>query len=167
MFAIIDDAIEQRVVNHYYNTIAQHYKHQLEIGSDPTAWYPTKNIRLAPDDSIVRVVQHILESNLKVKLTCSDVEMQTWNKGVRSDRHRHDAPRHPLYVEGEDYNTMLYLNDDFDGGEFYMENGITVKPVTGRLTFFRGDQIYHGINPVHRNDRHTIIFWWKHTKEIR
>jgi len=45
-----------------------------------------------------------------------------------------------------DYNSLLYLNDNFSGGEFFTETGLTIKPIPGRLTFFDGSIVTHGVN---------------------
>ena len=29
------------------------------------------------------------------------------------------------------------------------------------LTFFNGQKIYHGVEKVLKNDRKTLIFWWR------
>lgn len=166
MFAVIDGSIDTDVVDSYYRKISNHFNDMLRQGEDINEWYPTKNIRLPVDDPIVDIVKSVLQSRLNIKLTCSDCEMQTWPIGSDSTLHKHDAPRAPLYAEGEDYNSLLYLNDNFGGGQFYTENGISIKPVKGRLTLFRGDRIRHGLNNVENNHRHTIIFWWKNTEEV-
>ena len=56
---------------------------------------------------------------------------------------------------------MLYLNDDFLGGEFYTESGIVLKPKKGMLTLFNGATVKHGVKKVLEKDRYSIIFWWK------
>jgi len=58
----------------------------------------------------------------------------------------------------------LYLNSNFNGGTFYTDCGIRVNPMPGRLTFFNGREVMHGVTPVENNHRYTIIFWWKKTK---
>jgi len=63
----------------------------------------------------------------------------------------------------EDYNSLLYLNDDFDGGVFFAE-AMGITPVPGRLTFFDGTKVPHGLTKVSKAHRHTIIFWWKDTQ---
>jgi hypothetical protein len=59
----------------------------------------------------------------------------------------------------------LYLNDDFEGGEFYTEHGIVVKPNKGMLTFFDGKNIMHGVKDLKGNVRYNIIFWWHNTRK--
>jgi len=63
------------------------------------------------------------------------------------------------------YNSLIYLNEDFDGGHFITKNGIKIKPEKGMLTFFNGQTIWHGVETVKNKDRKTLIFWWR-TNEI-
>tara|TARA_R110000796_G_scaffold188358_1_gene305237 strand:+ start:231 stop:704 length:474 start_codon:yes stop_codon:yes gene_type:complete len=58
------------------------------------------------------------------------------------------------------YNSMLYLNDNYTGGEFYTDK-ITITPKPGMLTFFNGQKTYHGVKPIHLHNRYTIAFWFE------
>lgn len=158
---IIDTDIDRELLDLYRSTISAHYKRQLALGNPPMDFYPTRNIRLDIDDELVGLVQSILEANLKVKLTIKEAELQTWCVDSYSDQHVHE-----LREPEEDYNSLLYLNEDFDGGEFFTGTGIRIKPVTGRLTFFNGKTVPHGVTPVKRNNRYTAIFWWEKTKYL-
>lgn len=56
------------------------------------------------------------------------------------------------------FSFLLYLNDDFEGGETYFEEGVTVKPKTGDALLFHhplrheGRQIISGMKYVLRTD---------------
>lgn len=155
---IIDTDIDRELIDLYRGTISSHYKRQVAMGYPPMDFYPARNIRLPNDDELVEIVQGVLESQLRVKLTIKEAELQTWCVDSYSDLHVHEL-REPQ----EDYNSLLYLNEDFDGGEFFTGNGILLRPVTGRLTFFNGKTTPHGVTPVKRNHRYTAIFWWENT----
>jgi hypothetical protein len=43
------------------------------------------------------------------------------------------------------HNYVIFLNDDFTGGELQFENGITIKPSTGSLVYFNN------------NERHRVL----------
>ena len=57
--------------------------------------------------------------------------------------------------------THLYLNDNYDGGETYFEDGTVFKPKQGRIIFFDGQYYTHGVKPVLKNERYTIATWYK------
>ena len=59
------------------------------------------------------------------------------------------------------YNSLIYLNENFLGGNFVTSKGIDIKPKKGMLTFFNGQTVCHGVKTVLQNDRKTIIFWWE------
>jgi hypothetical protein len=63
------------------------------------------------------------------------------------------------------YSALLYLNNDYDGGEilFYdKEGGPTVyKPNPGTLIYFKGDENYpHSVNKVIKGERANIILFF-------
>lgn len=160
MIHVFDNVLSESKVDYFYNTIKNHFLDRLEEGYNSADWYPTRNISLDNDNPVIEEIKDFIESKLRVKLTPDSAELQTWPIGSDSDLHIHDAVGR---MHG-DYNSLLYLNDDFDDGEFYTENGIIIKPMKNRLTFFNGRYTYHGVKKVARNHRHTIIFWWKNTQ---
>jgi len=157
---IIDTDIDKEILGQYYNRISKHFHDQVKMGNPYMAFHPTRNLLLADDDPIIGMVKDILESTLRVKLTLSLAELQTWCIGSESQPHRHTYKRDELE---EDYNSLLYLNNDFDGGVFFAE-GMGISPEPGRLTFFDGTKVTHGLTKVSKAHRHTIIFWWKNTQ---
>lgn len=73
----------------------------------------------------------------------------------------------PAYT-WRDYSAILYLNDDFDGGEFFFaENwksrriqGI-VRPRCGRMVAFSaGGENLHGVRGVRNNRRCAVALWF-------
>ena len=92
-------------------------------------------------------------NNLKIK----DAEVQLWPIKSSSPRHNHQNKENKR--EYYTFNSMLYLNDNYIGGEFYTDKTI-IKPKPGMLTFFNGRDTYHGVNPVYWNNRYSIIFWF-------
>lgn len=122
--------------------------------------FDTRTIDIS-QDPIVDKVKQFIESKLPLKLTCSQAEIQIWPEGSRSELHIHDARNR----ENGDFNSLIYLNEDFDDGEFITEFS-KYKPELGTLTFFNGRLNYHGVKEVKRNHRYTLIFWWTNTRFI-
>jgi len=58
---------------------------------------------------------------------------------------------------------LLYLNDDYDGGELvFPEQGISIKPETGSLIFFEGDyKKPHGVNKVISGPRYNLVTFYE------
>jgi len=89
------------------------------------------------------------------QLKISQSQVQLWPIKSFSKKHIHNSNNR----DGTNYNSMLYLNDNYIGGEFHTDK-ITIKPKPGMLTFFDGQKTYHGVKPVYWNNRYTLIFWF-------
>lgn len=107
---------------------------------------------------IVNKVKNYLKNKHNITTHCHQIQYQIWRVGSESKLHVHDEWGRGVC----DYNTMIYLNDDFDGGEFYTLNTI-YKPTKGDVTYFDGEHTWHGVKPVKNKDRYTIIIWWYNT----
>ena len=107
---------------------------------------------------ITKKVKKFLEKELNIKTEIDQSQIQLWPIDSHSDIHVHDS-----YSRNHgDFNSLLYLNDNFEGGEFITEK-LIIEPKPGLLTFFDGSKIYHGVNRVRKHHRYTLIFWWKNT----
>ena len=126
----------EKIRNHW-NVYKNHGDRTIDITNDP----------------IVSKVQSFLQEKLSCKLSCERAKIQVWPENCDTGLHKH--------IDNTDFNSLIYLNDDFQGGEFYTEQGVVYKPITGSLTFFNGSEIMHGVKKVIENDRFTLIFWWK------
>jgi len=74
------------------------------------------------------------------------------------------------------YSALLYLTDDYDGGEivFYNDNSgskkdsVSYKPTAGTLIYFKGDENHpHSVNEVLDGERSNIILFYKHIEEAQ
>ena len=107
-------------------------------------------------------VQKFLEEKFNIKTNLKKIQLQIWPINCTGELHvHHDINTPKLY----DFNSLIYLNDDFKGGEFFTKNK-KIKPKQGLLTFFNGNEIWHGVKTVKNNHRYTIIFWWSDTVKL-
>lgn len=73
----------------------------------------------------------------------------------------------PAYT-WRDYSAILYLNDNFDGGEFFfVEEGkerhiqSTIQPQCGRMVAFSaGSENLHGVQGVRNGRRCAVALWF-------
>tara|TARA_Y100000004_G_scaffold74872_1_gene84117 strand:- start:1114 stop:1611 length:498 start_codon:yes stop_codon:yes gene_type:complete len=144
--------LSERECNKYFKKIP-------DIGyvSTPLPW--EKRVFVLHNDPIVKKVNEYLNKRFNLKLLSERAEMQNHHVNSQSNLHIHDD-----WTENITYNSLIYLNDDFDGGQFFTKNGISIKPEKGMLTFFNGRKTYHGVKKVLNKDRKTIIFWWDDNK---
>jgi len=109
--------------------------------------------------SIVSKVQNFLNKQLNYNLEIDEAEIQNWVDGSISPLHKHIGCSEGVRSKNR-FNSLLYLNDNFEGGSFYTKGNINIKPKPGLLTLFDGASIEHGVKQVSNGDRYTIIFWW-------
>jgi hypothetical protein len=109
------------------------------------------------DETLVPFIKHLLEREIKSGPFHNRwAQMQVWVPGSFSPRHLDKQEE----AGDSNYTSLLYLNDDFDGGVFHTDT-IQIKPIPGRLVHFKGPTEYHGITRVENNTRYNVIFWWK------
>jgi len=58
-------------------------------------------------------------------------------------------------------SSIIYLNDDYDGGHTFFKDGTSFAPVTGRAIFFDGNLYSHGVSSINKNERYTVATWLK------
>jgi hypothetical protein len=57
-------------------------------------------------------------------------------------------------------SSIVYLNNDFEGGETYFEDGTIFKPKPGRALYFDGNYHKHGVKPINKGTRYTVATWY-------
>lgn len=99
--------------------------------------------------------------NKKFKMT--SINMTLWKSG-------HEMPPHSDYgglneYPDREYASIIYLNDDYQGGEIYIpELKFELKPKKGQLVCFQGGKYMHGVKKILKGERLTSICWFQ---EIR
>jgi hypothetical protein len=119
---------------------------------------PKNRVSIA-DYDVVKQVKQFLEEMLPIKIGGWDASIGVWLDGVET------APLHVHLQDvrpGHDFTSLIYLNENFDGGEFYTHN-LSYKPKTGSLIFFNGMKMLHSVKPPTKNHRYYLIFWWENT----
>ena len=156
-FCYWSNIFDYETINFYKNKIENYYTQILESNVDSMDFdYRTLDIT---NDKIVYLVKNFIENKLSIKLDIVQAQCQVWPINSESKLHRHcDDPNEVRKITK--YNSLIYLNDDYDGGEFYTDE-IIYKPKANSLTFFDGSETYHGVKQVKTNHRYTLIFWWK------
>jgi hypothetical protein len=88
------------------------------------------------------------------------VQLVRWRTGMHmlphADRAHADGSRHDTAYR--DFASVIYLNDDFTGGELYFPRlDLTVKPAAGMLLAFTGGWHHeHGVLNVESGERLTM-----------
>ena len=93
-----------------------------------------------------------------------------WGKGMElvphADNFWIDNPKKPHNYSHRVYSSILYLNDNFKGGETYFPgHNYSIKPKSGTLTFYTsGAKHVHGVKKVISGTRYTLGTWY--TKDL-
>ena len=157
---IYENFLEKSLCQQYINKITEKWSIFQNYPGRIKNW--DKRTIDITSDPIVTKVTRFLEEQLSVCLTCKQAQIQIWPTNYQGGLHTHDSGGR----ENTDFNSLIYLNDDYGGGEFYTEKGVCYKPTVGALTFFNGAVNMHGVKKVLYSDRFTLIFWWTDTVKV-
>jgi len=66
------------------------------------------------------------------------------------------------------YAAILYLNDDYEGGQIYFpQHNVDISPKAGSLLVFEGSHEYlHGVREITSGDRFTILAFWDNADAV-
>ena len=97
-------------------------------------------------------------------------QLVLWNEGhsmpVHVDNAHPDGSAHGTPYR--EYASVLYLNDDYEGGEIYFpRQGYRLKPRAGMLVAFPGsDEAPHGVTAVRKGERLTMPAWYSTDRAV-
>jgi hypothetical protein len=79
-------------------------------------------------------------------------EIVKWKQGLNMGAH-YDFDYHT-------YTSVIYLNEDYEGGETFVES-MKIPPATGKIVTFEGNTLLHGVNKIIKGNRYTVPVWYK------
>lgn len=116
----------------------------------------------------VNDVQYEIEYHFGRELEKANPGLRKWHPGERQDLHAdgETAGGWPTYNYIVDYGSIMYLNDNYEGGEiFFPKYHMKLKPKPGTLIFFPSNRNYtHGVNEIISGVRYTSAHFWVPTK---
>lgn len=95
----------------------------------------------------------------------SSIHAQRWQKGALANPHSDNTDASGKLIEDLSnlkYVGILYLNDDYSGGELYFpDHKIEIKPNPGSMYIFSGgtDNV-HGVREITNGTRYSIVSFW-------
>ncbi|MEQ1596582.1 MAG: 2OG-Fe(II) oxygenase [Casimicrobium sp.] len=110
---------------------------------------------------IERLTETLQEQMGPIPPLYSDVlNFARWPQGYQLSPHAdaQNPGNHPHPFPWRNFAAVIYLNEDYDGGEIYFpELNIEMRPTAGTLVLFPGTLKYlHGVRMVTGGMRHTI-----------
>tara|TARA_R110002020_G_scaffold99124_1_gene235481 strand:- start:39 stop:491 length:453 start_codon:yes stop_codon:yes gene_type:complete len=141
-------------------TIINNFLSDTEIKNSMNAFKLSKDVKKFKDRLIV--LSHEVKDYKKIvkKLEdCFHLKVDWWQVikcpiGSTMDKH----------VDTSDKKTIasfiVFLNDNFEGGHLIFNDGIIVQPKKGRIVFFDGPNLTHGVNKNIDGDRFILAGWF-------
>jgi hypothetical protein len=122
--------------------------------------YFDKAITELKNDYIINKILSYLYEKYNMKLICKLAQIQTWVPDSVSEEHIHRCGGR----DNTEYNFIIYLNDDYEGGELFLPDyGIKIKPIKGLSVLFNGKNIKHGVTKIKKSNRYGLILWCSKT----
>ena len=107
----------------------------------------------------INKMQKVLETQFSVRLSTRPPVLIKWTPGTEqrphADKQLNDGSPNPF--PDYDLNSLIYYNDNFEGGElYYPEHDIVIKPEPGLAVANPGDiHFLHGVKPIISGERWT------------
>ncbi|HHK73917.1 MAG TPA: 2OG-Fe(II) oxygenase, partial [Rhizobiales bacterium] len=122
-------------------------------------------IKRLMNDVRARAAQRLMAFyKLEKPVFADTIQIVKWPAGFEMPAHADNA--HPdgsaHATPFRDYTSLVYLNDDFEGGEFYFDNQkVQLRPKKGLLVCFTGGmKHFHGVGKVLSGERFTMPAWY-------
>jgi hypothetical protein len=113
-------------------------------------------IQLDENNFMVNFLVKKLETTSKLFNSKIDwFEIVKWPIGSYQDLHFDTASNKTTL------SSIVYLNENFEGGQTYYEDNTTIQPIIGRALFFDGNFHKHGVKKVKKDIRYVIAAWYK------
>jgi len=92
-----------------------------------------------------------IEGHFNIKFNLDKVEIVKRTAGSFMGNH---------VDKGDSLSFILYLNNNYIGGETVLENEVVITPKTGRLLVFTNGVIPHRVNEIKEGIRYVIAGWF-------
>ncbi len=115
-------------------------------------------------DSLRKKFQEAIESVFERPVKANTSHAQKWDVGGFAAPHsdNSDFDGHPNAFEINKYVGILYLNNDYEGGELYFpDHNIEFKPAAySYICFPGGVENIHGVKEITKGVRYTMVSFW-------
>jgi len=89
--------------------------------------------------------------NINLLLTPADMQIVKWPTGSFMNEH---------YDTGDQYGVLIYLNDNFEGGETIIDKK-KIKPKKGCGVLFTNGKLLHSVCKIKKGTRYVLPVWYK------
>lgn len=140
---------------------AEKYKKLIPFHDNPSVSIIKNNNSV---DSVIRKYSEIAKQHhkklngFKKELYTTEAYLSLWQDGSEAGLHI-DSHQGSEYIM---FSTVVYLNEDYSGGEIYFPNqDVEIKPSAGDMVLFPsgGHEYFHGVKKINSGRRYTIAMW--------
>jgi predicted 2-oxoglutarate/Fe(II)-dependent dioxygenase YbiX len=124
--------------------------------------------------SIMQQIRHIASMYIMNEFVCEapiypdTAQIVRWEAGMEMKPHADNMmpDGSPNYSSHRDFTSIIYLNDDFEGGHtFFPSQNARVAPKAGSLVLFgAGYEFVHGVTKVTAGKRYIYSGWFSYDK---
>ena len=114
-----------------------------------------------------RLVAHVTimqEFQPQQPLYSDTAQLVLWTEGIELTPHADnlEPDGSPNTTPHRSFSSIIYLNDDYEGGETYFPGfGIRIKPEPGLMVLFgSGPEYVHGVTKMRSGRRYTYAGWF-------
>lgn len=158
-------------------SMIEYFEYKSEMWG-PIAFYGSSGMGFPPHDddlekfnlstdffnNIKNKFEEAVEKIFERKVKANTSHAQKWDVGGFASPHsdNSDFDGNPNAFEINKYVAVLYLNDDYDGGELYFpDHDISIRPNPYSLISFPGGvENVHGVSEITRGTRYTMVSFW-------
>jgi len=155
-----DEEIEY-MLTHLQETRRTSFVSQKDNEGNPTSWIHNYQGIVDKYNIFERVLDEVKKAYNHDNIKKKDLEylnIARWDKGTKLTLHVDDLG----YVTDNHLPTLIYLNDDYEGGELgFATHNLVIKPKRGDLIMFPGNMHYaHEVFEVLSGVRYTVPIWF-------
>lgn len=158
---IFDNVLNQfeceRLIEYYNKTARDHCHLIIPWESTYTMSIDLSNTYL--ENKVFKILNKI-NNHLSVKIKVDWCNIVHWPVGSSQGNHYDIASDKTIFT------SITYLNDDYEGGETYHVNDMTIIPKMGRTVCFDGNYYEHGVHEVKKCSRYTVPIWYMLPDEV-
>lgn len=109
-----------------------------------------------------RTREVILDRYQPGEIFSDSIMLCRWDAGKELKPHIDNRDTHEYSTPWRTFSSLVYLNDEFEGGEiFFPRLDLAIKPTRGLLVIFSsGSEHEHGVRAVKAGRRYTMPSWY-------
>jgi hypothetical protein len=132
--------------------LIEHYKKNIHNSFQYRDTYPLNIDRIQSITDKIENICHSIDNSCILETQ----QIVKWPSGSYMDPHFDSV--------NDVFAVIVYLNDDYQGGETCFEKNCSIKqkitPETGKLLLFSNKDIIHWVNEVKNGIRYTLVLWY-------